>query len=164
MLVCSLIYFRIQHGLGQFNLNNLQSYCLIYQPNNFILKMCITQLDKAISKESKRKALDSFIELMQYLEESIHSVIKLYLPCTKPPVLHVLCTECSDTSPHIMLKKASEISLNLPLLFCTNTDQHLKLPRTSYLPFGDEFVGEQPPGMCVKCYLNYVFQNLTAHF
>ena len=148
------MYYRIQHGFGQFSLSNLQSYCLIYEPSNYILKVCITQLDKTISKESKRKAFDSFKELMLYLEESIHSVIKLYLPCTKPPVLHVFCTECGNTSPHIMLKQATEISLNLESLFCTKTDQHLKLPRTLYLPFGEELDGEeldgeQPPGMCV---------------
>ena len=153
--MCSLFItqFRIQHGLGQFSLNNLQSYCLIYEPHNFTLKLCITQLDKTLSKENKRRAFDSFIELMQYLEESINSVIKLYLPCTKPPVLHVFCTECSDTNPHIMLKQVSRISLSLPILFCTKTGKHLKIPRTSYLPFGDELDDEQPPGMCVECYV-----------
>ena len=133
-----LIFFRIQYGLGQFRLDNLHSYCLIYEPNNYTLKVCITQLDKDINKEGQRKALTLFVELMLYLEQSIHSVVKLYLPCTKPPVLHVFCTKCDDTSPHIMLGSTTKISLNLPSLFCIKTPQHLKLPRTSYLPFGDE--------------------------
>ena len=84
---------------------------------------------------------------MQYLEESIHSVIKLYLPSTKPPVLHVFCPECDDTSPHIMLERAAEISSNMRRLFCTKTGSQLKkLPRTSYLPFGDELNDENLSG------------------
>ena len=90
---------------------------------------------------------------MLYLEESIHSVIKLYLPCTKPPVLHVCCPKCSDTNPHIMLQQVSKISLNLPILFCNKTGKHVILPRTSYLPFGDELDDEQLPGKCVKFYM-----------
>ena len=119
-------------------MGNVQSYCLIYEPNDFTLKVCITQLEKDIDKESQRKAFNLFVEFMFYLEESIHSVIKLYLPSTKPPVLHVSCPHCNDTAPpHIMLRQVTKICLNLPVLFCTNTNQHLKLPRTSYLPFGD---------------------------
>ena len=97
------------------------------------------------------------MQLMQYLEQSIHSVINLYLPCTEPPVLHVFCTECSDTNPHIMLQQVSRISLNLPILSCNKTGKHLKLPRTAYLPFGDELDDKQPPGMCVEyCVIIYV--------
>ena len=133
------VHFRIQHGLGQFNLGNLQSYCLIYEPNNFTLKVCITQLKKNINKKMRSKVFILFAELMLYLEESINSVIKLYLPSTKPPVLHVFCPKCCDTAkPHIMLEQASEISLNLRILYCTKTGLHWELQRTSYLPFGDE--------------------------
>ena len=138
--------FRIQYGLGQFSLDNLHSYCLIYEPNNYSLKVCITQLDKSINKENQRKAFALFVELMLYLEQSIHSVIKLYLPCTKPPVLHVFCPKCDDTSPHIMLGSATKISLSLQSLFCTKTGLHLKLPPTSYLPFGDELDDDNPSG------------------
>ena len=119
-------------------MGSIQSYSLIYQPNDFTLKVCITQLEKDIDKGSQRKAFNLFVELMFYLEESIHSVIKLYLPSTKPPVLHVSCPHCNDTAPpHIMLRQVTKICLNLPVLFCTNTNQPLKLPRISYLPFGD---------------------------
>ena len=76
--------------------------------------------------------------MMLYLEQSIHSVMKLYLPCTKPPVLHVFCTKCDYASPHIMLGSATKISLKLQNQFCTKTGLHLELPRASYLPFGDE--------------------------
>ena len=80
---------------------------------------------------------------MLYLEESIHSVIKLYLPSTKPPVLHVSCPHCNaNANPHIMLEHATKISLNLRL-FCTKTGPHLKLPWTSYLPFGDELSDDE---------------------
>ena len=132
------ITIRIQHGLGQFSLGNLQSYCLIYEPNDFTLKVCITQLKKNVNKEKQRKSFISFVKLMVCLEESIHSVIKLYLPSTKPPFLHVFCPKCHMASPHIMLKQATEISLNLRTLYCTITGPHMELPRTSYLPFGDE--------------------------
>ena len=88
---------------------------------------------------------------MQCLEESIQSVIKLYLPSTKPPVLHVFCTECSDNNPHIMLKQVSKISLNLPNLYCSKTGKHLTLTRTSYLPFGHELDDEQLLGKCIQC-------------
>ena len=116
-------------------MGKLQSYCLIYEPN---LKVCITQLEKNVNKESQKKAYNLFLELMHYLEESIHSVIKLYLPSTKPPVLHVSCPHCNDTAnPHIMLEQAAKISLNL-CLSCTKTGPHLKLPPASYLPFGDK--------------------------
>ena len=133
------VHFRIQHGLGQFSLGNLQSYCLIYEPNQCTLKVCITQLEKNINKKEQKKAFILFKKLMLCLEESIHSVIKLYLPSTKPPVLHVFCPECCDTAqPHIMLEQAAEISLNLRTLYCTKTGLHQRLLRTSYLPFGDE--------------------------
>ena len=95
-------------------------------------------MDKSINKESQRKAFTLFVELMLYLEQSIHSVIKLYLPCTKPPVLHVFCPKCDDTSPHIILGSATKISLSLQNLCCAKTGLDLKLPSTSYLPFGDE--------------------------
>ena len=130
--------FRIQYGLGQFSLDNLHSYCLIYEPKNYTLKVCITQLDKNINKECQRKAFALFVELMLYLEHSIHSVMKLYLPCTKLPVLHVFCPKCDNTTPHIMLGSVTKISSNMPSLFCIKNALHLKLPRTSYLPFGDE--------------------------
>ena len=95
---------------------------------------------------------------MQCLEESVQSVIKLYLPCTKPPVLHVFCTECSDNSPHIMLKQVSKISLNLPNLYCNKTSKHLTLPRTSYLPFGDELDDEQLLGKYVQyCVIIHIY-------
>lgn len=139
------ILSRIQYGLGQFSLDNLHSYCIIYEPNNYTLKVCVTQLDKSIYKEGQRKAFALFVELMHYLEQSISSVMKLYLPCTKPPVLHVFCTKCDDTSPHIMLGSATKISLNLSSLFCTKTGLHLKLLRTSYLPFGDELNDDDGP-------------------
>ena len=75
---------------------------------------------------------------MLYLEESMNSVIKLYLPSTTPPVLHVCCPHCDTTNPHIKLGQATEISLNLRTLYCTETGHYLELPRTSYLPFGNE--------------------------
>ena len=81
---------------------------------------------------------------MLYLEESICSVIKLYLPATKPPALHVFCPICDAVNPHIMLGQATKISLNYPILFCTKTGPQLKLPRTSYLPFGDKLKDEKP--------------------
>ena len=118
-------------------MGKLQSYCLIYEPN---LKLCITQLEKNVNKESQRNAFLLFVELMNYLKKSIHSVIKLYLPSTKPPVLHVLCPYCNATAdPHIMLK---EVTLN-SRLHCTKTGPHLKLPPRSYLPFGDELSDDE---------------------
>ena len=137
--------FRIHYGLGQFRLDNLHSYCIIYESKNYTLKVCITQLDKNINKEGQRKAFSLFVELMLYLEQSIHSVMKLYLPCTKPPVLHVFCTKCDDTSPHIMLENATKISSTLPSLFCNKTGLDVKLPRTSYLPFGHELHNDDDP-------------------
>ena len=147
-MTCLMFFFlfRIHYGLGQFSLDYFHSYCIIYEPNSYTLKVCITQLDKNINKECKRKAFALFVELMLYLEQSIHSVMKLYLPCTKPPVLHVFCTKCDHASPHIMLEKATKISLTLPSLFCTKTKLHLKLPRTSYLPFGDELNDDDASG------------------
>ena len=75
---------------------------------------------------------------MLHLEESTCSVIKLYLPSTKLPVLHVFCPKCDTTRPHIMLGKAAEISLNHEALYCRVTNAELELPRASYLPFGNE--------------------------
>ena len=122
-----------------------QSYCLIYEPNNFSLKVCVTQLEKNLNRECQREAFALFIELMLYLEESIQSVINLYLPSTKSPVLHVFCPYCKSASPHIMLGQATKI-LDLQILFCTKTGRHLKLPRTSYLPFGDDLRDDQASG------------------
>ena len=137
--------FRIQYGLGQFRLDSLHSCCIMYEPSNYTLKVCITQLNQNTNKEDRRKAFASFVELMIYLEQSIHSVMKLYLPCTKMPVLHVFCTKCDDTSPHIMLGSATKISSTLPSLFCNKTGLDLNLPRTSYLPFGDELNDDDDP-------------------
>ena len=123
-------------------MGNLQSYRLIYEPIDFTLKVCISQMKKNVNKERQKKAFILFVELMLYLEESIHSVIKLYLPSTKPPVLHVFCPECNIASPHIMLEQATKISLDLDL-FCNKTGPDLQLPKTSYLPFGDEFSDDE---------------------
>ena len=124
-------------------MDNLQSYCLIFEPNDFALKVCITQVKENINKERQKKAFILFVELMKYLEESIHSVIKLYLPSTKPPVLHVFCPICNIASPHVKLEQATKISLDLGL-FCNKTGTDLrKLPRTSYLPFGNEFSDDE---------------------
>lgn len=85
---------------------------------------------------------------MLCLEESIYSIISLYLPCTKLPVLHIFCPKCCDTTPHIMVEKAQNISLNIPAKVCTKTGQYLKLLRSSYLPFGDELNDEMPESKC----------------
>ena len=123
-------------------MDNLQSYRLIYEPNDFTLKVCITQMKENVNMERQKKAFILFVELMSYLEESIHSVIKLYLPSTEPPVLHVFCPICNIASPHVKLEQATKISLDLAL-FCNKTGPDLKLPRTSYLPFGDEFSDDE---------------------
>ena len=119
-------------------MDSLHSYCFIYEPNNYTLKVCITQLDKDITKEAKRRAFILFTEMMLYVEQSIHSVIELYLPSTKPPILHVYCPQCGDANPHIMLGRTTNVSLTMKQLFCTKTVPQFKLPRHYYLPFGDE--------------------------
>ena len=84
--------------------------------------------------------------MMLYLEKAIHSVIELYLPSTKPPILHVHCPQCGDTNPHIMLGRATKISLSMERLFCTKTMPHSKLPRAKYIPFGDELNDKEQSG------------------
>ena len=87
--------------------------------------------------EKQRKALNVFFQLMVYLEESIFSVMDLYIPSAKRPVLHVGCPFCDNPNPHILLEHASKISLSLPSLLCTQGTREEILPKTSYLPFGD---------------------------
>ena len=127
-------------------MGGLHSYCLIYENSNSTLKVCITQLDKDIGEQTKRKACALFIEMMLYLEKSIHSVIESYLPSTKPPILHVHCPKCGDKNPHIMLDKTTNISSNMERLFCAKTVPQFKLPPESYLPFGDEFHDTEQSG------------------
>ena len=127
-------------------MGGLHSCCLMYENSDSTLKVCITQLDKDVDEQAKRKACTLFIEMMQYVEKSIHSVIGLYLPSTKPPILHVYCPKCGDKSPHIMLDGATNISLNMERLFCTKTVPQFKLPRESYLPFGGEFNDTEQTG------------------
>ena len=74
---------------------------------------------------------------MIYLEDSIHSVMNLYIPSAKLPMLHVDCRFCDVTTPHVMLKHARNISFKLPPLCCDIKGAPRALPRKYYLPFGD---------------------------
>jgi len=111
------------------------------------LKVVVVQLEKKVSLEIQGKAFNIFLQLMIYLEESIFSVMDLYIPSAKRPVLHVGCPFCDNPNPHIMLEQASKISLSLPSLLCTQGAQQKMLPKTSYLPFGDT-LKQQDVGKC----------------
>ena len=129
---------RIQYGCGHFRLGNLQTYCLLYEPNNFSLKVVVTQLEKQPAHKVKQKeAIKLFFQLMAHLEGSIQSVMKLYIPSAEHPVLHVCCPICVTPIPHIKVGCAKNISSNLSPLLCTREGQQQILPPTSYLPFGD---------------------------
>ena len=128
---------RIQYGFGQFNLGDSQTFYLLYEPNSFSMKIIIAQLDKDIQMEKQKKASQLFLQLMVYLEESIISVIDLYIPSAQYPVLHVHCPICDSPNPHIMVGCVDKISLNIPPLFCAQHGPQKRLPLTSYLPFGD---------------------------
>ena len=129
---------RIQYGCGHFRLGNLQTYCLLYEPNNFSLKVVVTQLEKQPAHKVKQKeAIKLFFQLMAHLEGSTQSVMKLYIPSAEHPVLHVCCPICVTPIPHIKVGCAKNISSNLSPLLCTREGQQQILPPTSYLPFGD---------------------------
>ena len=135
-------YLRIQHGLGQFHLGDSQNYHLIYEANKYCLKVIVTQLNTTLSLQEQATSFKLFLELMTYLEKSIHSVINLYIPSTKLPVLYVVCPLCDVTTPHVLLECAGRISLNLPSLCCAEKDKLEKIPRSSYLPFSDALTYE----------------------
>jgi len=118
-------------------LGDSQAYYVLYEPNNFSIKVIFVQLDKDIQERQQKEAFQLFLELMIYLEKSIISVIELYIPSARHPVLHVHCPICDDPNPHIMLECISKISLYMPPLFCAQKGPQKRLPLTSYLPFGD---------------------------
>ena len=155
-LVCT----RIQYGHGHFRLGDIQTYDLLYEPQNFCLKLAVVQLDKNPPVEKQRKAFNAFFQLIVYLEESIFSVMDLYLPSAKCPVLHVGCPFCDNPKPHIMVERVSKISLSLPSLLCTQGAQEKILPKTSYLPFGD-FLQQNNIGtvfvIILQCYVCIYF-------
>ena len=138
-----LFLFRIQHGLGQFNLGDSQSYHLIYEPNSYCLKVVITQVTKELDLQLQIRGFKLFLELMAYLEDSIHSIMKLYIPSAELPVLHVVCPLCDTANPHIILENARNISLNFPLLCCAEKGAPEALLRSSYLPFGDTLTHQE---------------------
>jgi len=109
----------------------------LYEPNNFSLKVAVTQLEKQPHKMKQKEAIRLFFQLMAYLEGAIHSVMTLYIPSAKHPVLHVCCPVCSDPKPHIKVGRANRISSSLSPLLCTQEGQQQIIPPTSYLPFGD---------------------------
>ncbi|XP_065902901.1 uncharacterized protein [Dysidea avara] len=129
--------FRIQYGFGQFSLGNSQIYSLLYEPNSFRVTIIVSQQHKNLHREKQKEAFKLFVELMVYLEESIISVMDLYIPSTKYPILHVCCPICGNPDPHIMVKHAAKISLDLPPLFCAKQGLPKELQPSSYLPFGD---------------------------
>ena len=136
MLLISF-FCRVQYGLGHFRLGDIQTYHLLYEPHNVCLKIVVVQLEKNPPVEKQGEAFSLFLQLMFCLEESIFSVIDLYIPCTKYPLLHVGCPFCNNPNPHIMVEHASRISLSLPSLLCTQGAHQKILPKRSYLPFGD---------------------------
>ena len=79
---------------------------------------------------------------MEHLEDSIHSVMNLYIPSAEFPVLHVACRLCDVATPHVVLRSTAEISLNLPPLCCAEKGGSVVLPRSHYLPFGDTLTYE----------------------
>ena len=104
--------------------------------------MIVTQLKIMLDLQEKVQSYELFLKLMEYLEDSIHSVMNLYIPSAKFPALHVACRLCDAATPHIMIKGATKISLNLPPLCCGEKDDLLVLPRSHYLPFGDTLTYE----------------------
>ena len=132
-----LLYCRVQYGFGQFNLGDSQTYYLLYEPNNFRLTIFITQRHKNLHIEKQREAFKLFVELMAELEKSIFSVMDMYIPSTKYPILHVCCPVCGNSQSHPMVEGATKISLDLPPLFCAQKEPRVELPPSSYLPFGE---------------------------
>lgn len=143
----SYFFIRIQYGLGHFRLGDFQTYDLLYEPHNFCLKVVVVQLDKSPPVEKIGEAFSTFLQLMSHLEQSIFSVMDLYIPSAKHPVFHVGCPFCDNPNPHIMVECAGKISLNMPSLLCTKGIQHKILPKTSYIPFGD-ILKQQHVGKC----------------
>ena len=138
-----MLTFRIQHGLGQFSLGDFQSYHLIYESNNYCLKVIVTQTENKLDPQQQMASFKLFLDLMIYLEDSIHLVLNLYIPSAKFPVLHVCCCLCDVATPHIMLKNARKISPSLPRLCCAMKGAPKPLPRSSYLPFGDALAKQE---------------------
>ena len=134
---------RIQHGLGQFSLGDFQSYHLIYESNNYCLKVIVTQLNIKLDLQQQVASFELFLDLMIYLEDSIHSVMNLYIPSAVLPVLRVFCPLCDVTTPHIMLESARKISHVLPPLCCAVKGAPEPLSRSSYLPFGDALADQE---------------------
>ena len=128
---------RIQHGLGQFSLDKIPSYYLLYEPDCHCLKVILTQPTGTLDPSAQIRAFKLFLDLMIHLEESIHSVMDLYIPSAQRPVLHVGCPLCDATNPHLRLGSSDRISLDLPPICCAEKGDAEELPRLSYLPFSD---------------------------
>ena len=133
---------RIQHGFGQFHLGASQNYYIIYEAKKYCLKVIVTQLVKTPDLQEQITSFKLFLELMEYLEDSIHSVMNLYIPSADFPVLHVACHLCDVATPHIMLGSTAELSLNFPPLCCAEMGSSVVLRRSHYLPFGDTLTYE----------------------
>ena len=139
-----MFLLRIQHGYGQFNLGDFQSYSILYESDNYCLKVIVTQLKETSDVKVKITSFKLFCKLMVDLEDSIHSVMSLYIPSAELPVLYVACPLCDNaTNPHILLGHARKISLKIPPLYCAEKDEPKPLPPLSYLPFGDTLTYEE---------------------
>ena len=104
--------------------------------------MIVTQLKITLDLQEQMTSFKLFLELMIHLEDSIHSVMNLYIPSAKLPVLHVACRLCDAVTPHVMLGNTTKISLNLSPLCCAEKGVSVVLPRSHYLPFGNTLTYE----------------------
>ena len=114
----------------------------MYEANKYCLKVIITQLNKTMDLQEQVTSFKLFLELMIHLEDSVHSVMNLYIPSARLPVLYVHCPLCEVSTPHILLESVRKISLNLPSLCCAEKDVPKMLPRSHYLPFGNTLTYE----------------------
>ena len=153
---CSFyVFYRIQYGFGQFSLGDNQAYFLSYEPNNFCLKIIVSQFKKISQTEKQLEAFKLFVSLMIYIERSLLSVMGSYLPSAKPPVLHVCCPLCDNPNPHVIIELDEVCSLSIPTLVCAQKGLQKVLPPSSYLPFGDALLECQETGMHTykMCYI-----------
>ena len=124
-------------------MGGFQSYHLMYEATSYCLKVIITQLGKPDAQQ-QMISFNLFMEVMDYLESSIHSVMKLYIPSAELPKLYLACPLCDvAATPHIPLECTKKISPSMPPLCCANKGvPEVLLLRSSYLPYGDSLTKE----------------------
>ena len=131
VFIVFMFFHRIRYGFGQFGLGKFQSFHLIYDFDNFCLKLFVSQLKLCLETHKYHSdIIQDYLKLLKHLNECITEIMDFYIPHATKPNLHVMCPHCKDDPPHI------EFDHTAPVLCCRRGDRPREITRSRYIPCG----------------------------